>query len=895
VKALFDIFIIYGLESWKSNPKVCSSLDKTILRWTQSADEISLTDGWLKLAKYKLAAFFHRHSGAENKAVPPPPGLRSDKAATLVAGRANTWLRNRLSRSSYSERLSLLSSIQNSKKGMPRPPRQLVEAAVIKTANALTSDRKMNKATTFLTHHKWSEMEDHPTLYREDKNGDTMIETRLDITTVKEQLRRTVREIFHGFEFKERDMHYPSFPSTSATYTNSRSAGGQVKPILDLVNDLPSYQQILSSWDVQRFLWNVRDNPELMDDEDMYDVYGTKRARTRESRFESKYGPRLPAGSGIVEPYPTLHPLKAKSDWHGVYVKMSTQSPMRESGSSRFGLRHRLPLERTAMVRGEPKTIHGFAFDRDLIDPRDVFEVTTQDGLSTFEWRGKETIYAKDTHSVDASLLQHMYTRLYDRALELAMTEPPLVKPVGLAEALKVRVITKGPPLTGFVLKPLQRFLWRILKSHRVFQLIGKPVDEWIIQDVLGAKLGEDEIYLSGDYSAATDNLAPWVSECIVDELTQVCALPEMISVLFKRALTEHLFEDPENRHQPLRQTWGQLMGSVVSFPVLCIANAAFCRWSLELATERKCPLRTAPLLINGDDCLFRIPRDGQRIWEEICSFGGLEPSVGKFYCSRNFVQINSTNYIRREEPLDVKYDCAAGTRAQYFSLVKYVNLGLLYGFKRSGGLASAFEQSAEDGVGSRCRDLVNSSPDSLKEIVLRFFLKHHRDTLSQVRVPYYVSESYGGLGLPPLRNLDGEWIDGLCPSELDRRILMRILEDPKKYPVGKTPLATPWKLHQLVMKRLPRHEIFNPSEKEIENYQRLYALLTVETLFRNEFHEIYSESESRHGCLRRNERTWKRAEWSENLPPPCSVERTQLVRPDELFLRVDLIDPVLI
>jgi hypothetical protein len=304
--------------------------------------------------------------------------------------------------------------------------------------------------------------------------------------------------------------------------------------------------------------------------------------------------------------------------------------------------------------------------------------------------------------------------------------------------------------------------------------------------------------------------------------------------------------------------------------------------------------MRTAPLLINGDDCLFRIPEHGQRIWEEICSFGGLKPSIGKFYCSREFVQINSTNYLRRDEPLMVKYDNAAGQRLQYFSLVKYVNMGLMYGLKRSGGKTSATDQSAEDGIGSRCRDLIASCPDHLRVIVMEKFLRHHKKTLDTVRVPYYIPESYGGLGLPPLRDASGAWIERRSPSKLDRRILMRILEDPKKYPVGRTPAATPWKLHQRVMKRLPKHEVFDPSEEEYRNYQSLYSLLTVESLFVEKFDDIYSEDD-RHGCLRRNERSWKRAERSENLPPPCSVERTQAVGRDRLSLRVDLLDPVLI
>jgi len=76
------------------------------------------------------------------------------------------------------------------------------------------------------------------------------------------------------------------------------------------------------------------------------------------------------------------------------------------------------------------------------------------------------------------SEVNQIYLSVYERARSLAMNEVADVKLVSLAEALKVRTISKGPPLTYFVLKPVQKFLHRIMKRFNCFHLIGSPVSK---------------------------------------------------------------------------------------------------------------------------------------------------------------------------------------------------------------------------------------------------------------------------------------------------------------------------------------------------------------------------------------------------------------------------------
>jgi hypothetical protein len=481
---------------------------------------------------------------------------------------------------------------------------------------------------------------------------------------------------------------------------------------------------------------------------------------------------------------------------------------------------------------------------------------------------------------VDLTELEASYDELYRKALAGAMQEDPLVKPVGLAESLKIRVITKGPGYTGFVLKPLQNFLWSTLRRHPAFTLIGKPVDHWLVQERLGARLRPGEAYLSGDYSAATDNLAPWVSECIANEISRLSGLTPDENELFIRALTRHVFVDEDGVRTT--QEWGQLMGSVVSFPVLCIANAAMCRWSMELANKRFWTLADCSLLINGDDCLFRTTLPGLGFWKRITTFGGLTPSIGKFFFSRRFAQVNSANFVRRDRPEMRGFN--GKLREGWFDTVKYVNLGLMLGLKRSGEVAEKADitgDSTRSSLGALSRELVNSAPAVLAHTLLMNFIKFNGKILKSTNIPWFVPEAFGGVGLPtvrgpdelalrPPRDGDNELVNyyvvrwpRASPSKLQLRVCRLLLEDPEKYPVGSLPGLGTWEMHKVAMSRLPIKTVLGtPTPDEASAWQRTYSALVVDTLFSSSLlmgkTDVVRERQLK--VLKRNERSWDRA-----------------------------------
>jgi hypothetical protein len=126
------------------------------------------------------------------------------------------------------------------------------------------------------------------------------------------------------------------------------------------------------------------------------------------------------------------------------------------------------------------------------------------------------------------------------------MTEEPLVEVVGLKEALKIRCISKGPPLTYFVLKPLQKSLWKHLNTMWNFELTGTPITEDLINRRFAQFIGTHRFH-SGDYSAATDEIQSWCSNSASDTIFEVAEknLGYPLSgfdTLFKRALTGHRY-----------------------------------------------------------------------------------------------------------------------------------------------------------------------------------------------------------------------------------------------------------------------------------------------------------------------------------------------------------------
>jgi hypothetical protein len=497
--------------------------------------------------------------------------------------------------------------------------------------------------------------------------------------------------------------------------------------------------------------------------------------------------------------------------------------------------------------------------------------------------------------SCDVSSLKQRFRTLYKRIVDKAATELAVATPLGLPEALKARVISKGPPYLYTALKPLQRKMWSVLSKHPAFMLTGRPVDAWYVQKRMGKKLFEDESFLSVDYADATNEMMSFASECCASSLSKLWGLDASESAMFIRSLTGHQLEYDGVVAQ---QTMGQLMGSITSFPVLCIVNGAICRWAKELSTDRIWSLVDCPLAINGDDAILRCNATCRALWARIGAYCGLSPSVGKVYFSKDFLNINSTTY--RYNPAgyrDFALDMVPGElqrfKTLYFDLIPYVNLGLLYSLKRSGGTYTSVDDTDDVTVGSRARALITGCPESLRERVLGQFIHLNKSQLSLARVPWFIPESLGGLGLPI--------VGKFTPVDKDLRLARLIHDHPADFRFPSRPTNAPWRVWDYAKKRVtfPSYaalnvdafgtgvmketpDQFGPFAHTIEMMTELQVLgmFCVEALFRSDgISSLYQINENNiveaKKFQRARQNVWKAALRSGiPLPEPYNPER---------------------
>jgi hypothetical protein len=252
---------------------------------------------------------------------------------------------------------------------------------------------------------------------------------------------------------------------------------------------------------------------------------------------------------------------------------------------------------------------------------------------------------------------------------------PIRAEPVALCEPLKVRIITKGEPAEYYRCIELQKFLHRTLSHHPVFEYAAHPIDDksWALCFGKRGDLLPGQFYVSGDYKGATDNLDPRLSEYAWEQICEVvrgpCGRPlkeTLYGRLGLKALTGHslFYEETgddanyEHYHSDktyCNQQWGQLMGSPISFPILCIVNAAASLAALDRPFNK-----TTQMKVNGDDIAFICNKEEYELWKYYTRDAGLEFSVGKNYVSTEFLLMNSE--LRRPpsgktEMREVPYD----------------------------------------------------------------------------------------------------------------------------------------------------------------------------------------------------------------------------------------------
>jgi hypothetical protein len=270
--------------------------------------------------------------------------------------------------------------------------------------------------------------------------------------------------------------------------------------------------------------------------------------------------------------------------------------------------------------------------------------------------------FAADMENLEDGLETYCLLRSYN--------ETNAVKYQAISEPGKIRVITAGETHLYTGLRRFQGFLlstWSDLPFSTFCDNTDLRIQKRLYSNY---PLAEDELFISGDYSSATDALHMDATETVIDEIFNcVEGIPDLLKERIKFSFSGANIHYPRRETMPcpckqglaepcsthgnkcvdtetlvydrvVKQVRGQLMGHPLSFPILCIINLA-----TYVATKniyRYDQLKDAALLVNGDDILFRGTEDDYVLWRLWCSKVGLRVNESKTYTHKKWSLINS-------------------------------------------------------------------------------------------------------------------------------------------------------------------------------------------------------------------------------------------------------------
>lgn len=211
------------------------------------------------------------------------------------------------------------------------------------------------------------------------------------------------------------------------------------------------------------------------------------------------------------------------------------------------------------------------------------------------------------------------------------------VRATAVLTAGKWRVITLSDPALTRLLPVHQTLYDRLTKEK--WLLRGEAVPS-AFSDF---KRVEGEVFVSGDYEGATDNLNINLTELVLRRLFDSSThIPTRVKEEALASLRLS-FVDVRGRFCG-QQSAGQLMGSPISFPLLCLINYLTFKYAVR---------REVPVKINGDDIIFRSTCEESLRWFELVKASGLVVSKGKTVVARRFFSLNSSYFLASDSGAD--------------------------------------------------------------------------------------------------------------------------------------------------------------------------------------------------------------------------------------------------
>lgn len=382
----------------------------------------------------------------------------------------------------------------------------------------------------------------------------------------------------------------------------------------------------------------------------------------------------------------------------------------------------------------------------------------------------KMNIYPETVY--DGSFLQHQYVEeVRGRHGELEDLEDLLAKEVSkyrndvpmlkakveaVLEPFKVRTISKGESLPYYLAKRVQLALHGEMRKLSCFRLIGRPLDPPDLMDIIREtdkySCSSELEWLSVDYSAATDGLSARLSQAILRRLLDPLYFenPAFFNMLLG-VLAPHEISYPEVdgvQLEPVVQKNGQLMGSILSFPILCLANLG-----LYLTVKK----RTHPwastkilcnsVLVNGDDMLYCGDRFEWNLHAELGKRIGLEMSPGKAYIHPIYANVNSTSL-----------HCDL-SRQGIPTVIRFLNVGLMMGRHKVLGKVGSDDVVKTRPATTVIDEVVRGSLRGLEAEVFKRYCSMHAKEISRECKGrnLFLSEKLGGLGVSLIKGIDTE------------------------------------------------------------------------------------------------------------------------------------------
>jgi hypothetical protein len=224
------------------------------------------------------------------------------------------------------------------------------------------------------------------------------------------------------------------------------------------------------------------------------------------------------------------------------------------------------------------------------------------------------------------------FTKLVYRDSERRPEEKPIVEFKLVNGGGKCRGITMNEG-NHQVLGPLHRMMYDTISDER--WLLRGDAHSGRFKNFLKE---EGCMFVSGDYTSATDNLTIEVAELILRNSMTYLGIPDHVKQFAMRSLRVDIRDTKGNIWSHKR---GQLMGSLLSFPLLCLQNYIAFRYYVSREEVSDDNVR-----INGDDIIFKCRSVSvYERWRDGIVSLGLELSSGKTFLDRSFFSLNSTYF----------------------------------------------------------------------------------------------------------------------------------------------------------------------------------------------------------------------------------------------------------